>query len=273
MRVARSRVVNMFLRLGCKPAYTWNDATLQGRIDRLQELFSLDMDAGDSDKLFRKLWKALDGKEEIELLDDTEEPAEKLIGEEDVPKKARMKKEAPDDEPPKASKSKAKAKIVDVPDDDEEKTSTPSKSSKGSKSDKSKSAKLMKDKEPAKPVKGNTEPVKSSKGKTDKKDTKPAKSSKPAQASEEKKAVETNRWFAKMGTQADIIDSFFFDGNTGTAREIAEATDVPFLTVTNHLHRRHSAGFLTTENSVWRCMTRAERMVFLDLTEPKKGKK
>ena len=80
MRIEKSRLVNLFVLLGCPKAEKWSNEVLEGRVGAICELFDLDMPIEKSyRKLFEKVFTAVQTKEEIVIINDSEEPAVKPI--------------------------------------------------------------------------------------------------------------------------------------------------------------------------------------------------
>jgi hypothetical protein len=72
MRIAKSRVVNLFIILGCPKAAKWNDEILAGRVATMHEVFDLEMQVGEQyQKLFEKVYNDSKDNTAIEIIDDS----------------------------------------------------------------------------------------------------------------------------------------------------------------------------------------------------------
>jgi hypothetical protein len=75
MQVEKSRLVNLFVLLGCPKAEKWSNEVLEGRVGAICELFDLSTPIEKPyRKLFEKVYAAAKTKEEIIIIDDAEEP-------------------------------------------------------------------------------------------------------------------------------------------------------------------------------------------------------
>jgi len=75
MQVAKSRLVNLFVLLGCPKAEKWSNEVLECRAAAICELFDLEMEVDEKyRKLFERLYAAVQAKEEITIVDDDSEP-------------------------------------------------------------------------------------------------------------------------------------------------------------------------------------------------------
>jgi hypothetical protein len=85
MLVAKSRVVNLFILLGCPKAAKWNDDILTGRVATLHELFEPEMEIDSKyQKLFEKIYNASKNGTSIEIINDADNPVEPLLKNMDV---------------------------------------------------------------------------------------------------------------------------------------------------------------------------------------------
>ena len=75
MKIARSRLVNLFVSLGCLKAEKWSNEVLEGRVASICELFELSTPIDEEyQKVFRRVHEAVKNKEEIFIVDDIEKP-------------------------------------------------------------------------------------------------------------------------------------------------------------------------------------------------------
>ena len=75
MRVAKSRLVNLFVHLGCPKAEKWSNDVLEGRVAAICELFDLEMPIDDEyRKLFKKVYGEVKENGSVTIVDDAEEP-------------------------------------------------------------------------------------------------------------------------------------------------------------------------------------------------------
>jgi hypothetical protein len=116
MKIAKSRLVNLFVHLGCPKAEKWSNEVLEGRVGSICELFDLGMPVVEGyRKLFEKVYAAVQNKEAITIVDDDEDPVDEPIQRVDTG--LRM----PDYETPveqqerQKPKQKRKQKVVDTP--------------------------------------------------------------------------------------------------------------------------------------------------------------
>jgi len=80
MRIAKSRLVNLFVQLGCPKAEKWSNEVLEGRIGNIYELFDLTTPVNEKyRKLFEKVYTAAKSKESILIVDDDEDPIDEPI--------------------------------------------------------------------------------------------------------------------------------------------------------------------------------------------------
>jgi hypothetical protein len=118
MRIAKSRVVNLFIMLGCPKAVKWNNEVLTGRVATIHELFSLDMALDEKyKKLFEKIYQAAKDNIAIEIIDDTDNPAEEIIRNVDTTLKMKPIEESTENQTVVLPKSESEVTIV--PDVDE----------------------------------------------------------------------------------------------------------------------------------------------------------
>jgi len=76
MQIAKSRLVNLFVHLGCPKAEKWSNEVLEHRAAAICELFDLEMEVNSEyRKFFEKLYAAVQAKVEITIVDDDSEPA------------------------------------------------------------------------------------------------------------------------------------------------------------------------------------------------------
>jgi hypothetical protein len=126
MRVVKSRVVNLFITLGCPKAMKWNNDVLTGRVGTLHELFDLDMEIDEKYRgLFTKIYNAAKNNLTIDIVDDSDSPVEALIKNVSAVVKMKPVEEVPEGQSIKPPKSKSEVTIVPDPDtqdfvDDEE---------------------------------------------------------------------------------------------------------------------------------------------------------
>jgi len=75
MQVAKSRLVNLFVLLGCPKAEKWSNEVLEYRAAAICELFDLEMEVDkEYRKFFEKLYAAVQNKEPITIVDDVAKP-------------------------------------------------------------------------------------------------------------------------------------------------------------------------------------------------------
>ena len=80
MKIAKSRLVNLFVHLGCPKAEKWSNEVLEGRVGSICELFDLGMPVDEKyRKLFEKVYSGVQNKEAIIIVDDDESPIEEPI--------------------------------------------------------------------------------------------------------------------------------------------------------------------------------------------------
>jgi len=85
LRIAKSRIINLFLKLGCSKASKWTDDVLEGRVATIHEVFVPSMLVNDPyEKMFTKLYNASRLCESVEIVDDSEEPVEPILKSVDV---------------------------------------------------------------------------------------------------------------------------------------------------------------------------------------------
>ncbi|MDR2115852.1 MAG: hypothetical protein LBP87_05670 [Planctomycetaceae bacterium] len=119
MRIAKSRVVNLFILLGCPKAVKWNNEVLAGRVATLHELFDPAMEIDNNYRaLFEKVYNASKNNIAIDIIDDTNNPVVAIIRNTDaVTLKMKPIEEPPEGETIKPPKSESEVTIV--PDVDE----------------------------------------------------------------------------------------------------------------------------------------------------------
>jgi hypothetical protein len=121
MRIAKSRVVNLLITLGCPKAAKWSDEILAGRVATIHEVFDLEMNVGEKyQSLFEKVYKASKDNAVIEILDDSQNPAEELLQNVDTTLRMKPTEKPTSDKPVKQAKSDSSVTFVpDVEDNDE----------------------------------------------------------------------------------------------------------------------------------------------------------
>jgi hypothetical protein len=80
LKIARSKLVNLFITLGCTTAPEWNDEQLQQRFDAIPDMFPADTVAGLYQKAFDRLRICKSEGIPVFILDDTAKPIESIIG-------------------------------------------------------------------------------------------------------------------------------------------------------------------------------------------------
>ncbi|MDR0611057.1 MAG: hypothetical protein LBG58_13175 [Planctomycetaceae bacterium] len=118
MRIAKSRVVNLFILLGCPKAAKWNDEILAGRVATMHEVFDLEMQVDKKyQPLFEKIYKASKENLAIDIIDDSHNPVESLLRNVDTDLRMKPIEQPTDDKPVQQAISDSVVTIV--PDVDE----------------------------------------------------------------------------------------------------------------------------------------------------------
>ncbi|MDR2170715.1 MAG: hypothetical protein LBP59_11280 [Planctomycetaceae bacterium] len=80
MQIAKSKVVNLFITLGCLKASKWSNDVLAERVASLPELFEPQMMINDKyQELFEDIYELVTKGQEITVLDDSDAPVEELL--------------------------------------------------------------------------------------------------------------------------------------------------------------------------------------------------
>jgi hypothetical protein len=120
MRIAKSRVVNLLITLGCPKAAKWSDEILAGRVATIHEVFDLEMNVGEKYRsLFEKVYKASKDNAVIEIIDDSQNPAEELLQNVDTNLRMKPVEKPTGDNPVKVAVSDSVVTIVPDVENDE----------------------------------------------------------------------------------------------------------------------------------------------------------
>ena len=237
MRIAKSRVVNLFIELGCPKAEKWSNEVLEGRVGLICELYGLDKEIDKSyRKFFEKVYTAVQNGVEIIIVDDSEEPVVEPVQRVDT--ELRLPPyETPVEERERRASKRGKSK------NDVQEDQVCAESITEAEASKSLGETLV---EPA-AAKETVKPV----------------------SKRRNKRQDYSKYLSKWGTwiwmPGYAIDEYLLAGGAGTVEEIAVATKRKLVSVQRQLILLLRFGLVIwDENDVFRAATREERIDFIE---------